>query len=264
MQVHDGAIPDIGSRLRQAREELHLSLRDIADHTKISVTVLDAIEHNDFARLPGGFFRRAFIKAFANEVGLDANALANEYREPVEVDHAALAMTTAAAAHPRPADRRSIGIGVTCAAVIAVGWMVSISFQALRRRRETAHRPPGVASRRPAPTPAAAAPAPLATELPRGGGTGQVAAALRIEESASSVEPRVSARADGQRAIFQIVRPGERRTIDAKDAIDLRVGDAGAVTYVLNGAAERTLGQSGDVVSVRITPENARASRTRQ
>ena len=60
------------------------------------------------------------------------------------------------------------------------------------------------------------------------------------------------------------MQPGERRTIDAKDAIDLRVGDAGAVTYVLNGAAERTLGQSGDVVSVRITPEDALASRTPQ
>ena len=257
MQVH-GAIPDIGSRLRQARERLHLSLRDIADHTKIPVRALDAIEHNDFARLPGGLFRRAFIKAFANEVGLDASALASEYREPVEVDRAALAMT-AAPARARAPDRRWIGIGVTCAAVITVGWTVSISYQALRQRGENA----AAARRVKAPGAAAAVPAPPATELPRGGGPGQGAAALRME---IRVERRawVSARADGARVIFQIMQPGERRTIDAKDAIDLRVGDAGAVTYVLNGSAERTLGQSGDVVSVRITPDNARASRTPQ
>ena len=159
MQV-DGAIPDIGSRLRQARERLHLSLRDIADHTKIPVTTLDAIEHNDFARLPGGLFRRAFIKAFAKEVGLDANALASEYREPVEVDRAALAMT-AAPARARSSDRRWIGIGVTCAAVIVVGWMVSISYQALRQRGENA----AAARRVKTPDAASAAPAPPATEL---------------------------------------------------------------------------------------------------
>lgn len=51
---------DIGSRLRQFREERALTLRDIATTTKISLTALAAIEHNDFGRLPGGVFRRAY------------------------------------------------------------------------------------------------------------------------------------------------------------------------------------------------------------
>jgi cytoskeletal protein RodZ len=60
---------DIGSRLRQAREQRGLTLRDIAATTKISVLALVAIEQNAFDRLPGGVFRRGYVKAFAAEVG---------------------------------------------------------------------------------------------------------------------------------------------------------------------------------------------------
>jgi cytoskeletal protein RodZ len=79
---------DIGSRLQHAREQRGLSLRDIADVTKISTTALRAIEQNDFARLPEGLFRRAYIRAFAVEVGLNADALAREYRATFEADGA--------------------------------------------------------------------------------------------------------------------------------------------------------------------------------
>ena len=53
---------------------------------KISITALVAIEHNDFARLPGGVFRRAYVRAFAAEVGLNADELAREYRARFETE----------------------------------------------------------------------------------------------------------------------------------------------------------------------------------
>src|SRR5512143_1596275 len=62
---------DFGSRLRAARERKGISLRDIASRTKISVAVLEALERNDVSRLPGGIFSRAFVRSYANEVGLD-------------------------------------------------------------------------------------------------------------------------------------------------------------------------------------------------
>jgi cytoskeletal protein RodZ len=63
---------DFGAHLRQAREQRGISLRDIAARTKISVLALEALERNDVSRLPGGIFTRAFVRAYANEVGLDA------------------------------------------------------------------------------------------------------------------------------------------------------------------------------------------------
>src|SRR3989304_6323930 len=60
------------------------------EHLKqISMTALAAIEHNDFARLPGGVFRRAYVRAFAAEVGLNADELVREYRARFETELAA-------------------------------------------------------------------------------------------------------------------------------------------------------------------------------
>ena len=62
---------DFGARLRTARERRGLSLRVIADATKISVRALEAVERNDISQLPGGIFSRSFVRAYAVEVGLD-------------------------------------------------------------------------------------------------------------------------------------------------------------------------------------------------
>jgi cytoskeleton protein RodZ len=70
---------DVGGRLRRAREQRGLSLRDAAHRTKLSIFALEAIERNDFGRLPGGMFRRAYVRTLAAEVGLDPGELASEY-----------------------------------------------------------------------------------------------------------------------------------------------------------------------------------------
>src|SRR5262245_21295745 len=59
----------IGEQLRLAREERGIPLRGICAETRISVHYLEAIESNDYKRLPGGVFNRSFIKAYARCVG---------------------------------------------------------------------------------------------------------------------------------------------------------------------------------------------------
>src|SRR5262245_42467559 len=61
----------IGEQLRLAREGRGIPLREISDQTRISVRYLEAIESNDYERLPGGVFNRSFIKAYARCVGYD-------------------------------------------------------------------------------------------------------------------------------------------------------------------------------------------------
>jgi len=61
----------IGEQLRLARQERGIGLREICDQTRISVHYLEAIEANDYKRLPGGVFNRSFIKAYAKCVGYD-------------------------------------------------------------------------------------------------------------------------------------------------------------------------------------------------
>src|SRR5213594_2058548 len=75
----DRAPDDFGSKLREARERRGVSLRQIADATKISVAVLEALERNDVSRLPGGIFSRAFVRSYAVEVGLDPDTTIQEF-----------------------------------------------------------------------------------------------------------------------------------------------------------------------------------------
>jgi cytoskeletal protein RodZ len=69
----------IGEQLRLAREERGIGLREICDQTRISVHYLEAIEANDFKRLPGGVFNRSFIKAYARYVGYDEREAIENY-----------------------------------------------------------------------------------------------------------------------------------------------------------------------------------------
>ena len=69
----------IGEQLRLAREERGIGLREICDQTRISVHYLEAIEANDFKRLPGGVFNRSFIKAYARHVGYDEREAIESY-----------------------------------------------------------------------------------------------------------------------------------------------------------------------------------------
>ena len=77
---------DLGARLREARERRGVSLRDIAAHTKFSVSALEALERNDPSRLPGGIFARAFVRSYAAEVGLDPEATVREFVETFDVE----------------------------------------------------------------------------------------------------------------------------------------------------------------------------------
>src|ERR687891_2863614 len=81
MAIVEHARPDFGTRMRRLREEKGVSLRQIADATKISIGALEALERNDIARLPGGIFSRAFVRSYAIEVGLDPEQTVRDFIE---------------------------------------------------------------------------------------------------------------------------------------------------------------------------------------
>src|SRR5437879_9252337 len=75
----DSSAGSFGVKLRDARESRGISLRQIANATKISVSALEALERNDISRLPGGIFSRAFVRSYALEVGLDPEETIREF-----------------------------------------------------------------------------------------------------------------------------------------------------------------------------------------
>ena len=87
---------EFGTQLREARESKGLSLQQVAASTKISVSVLEALERGDFPRLPGGIFSRAFVRSYALEVGANPDEVVARFVTELE------AATPAAAEAVRP------------------------------------------------------------------------------------------------------------------------------------------------------------------
>jgi cytoskeleton protein RodZ len=68
-----------GEQLKVAREERGIALREISDQTHIPTHYLEAIEANDYKRLPGGIFNKSFIKAYAKYIGYDEKEALEAY-----------------------------------------------------------------------------------------------------------------------------------------------------------------------------------------
>jgi len=64
-----------GAALRRERERRGISLDGIAEQTKVAVSLLDGLERGDLTRWPAGIFRRAFVRGYADAVGLDARTV---------------------------------------------------------------------------------------------------------------------------------------------------------------------------------------------
>jgi transcriptional regulator with XRE-family HTH domain len=59
-----------GRRLRDQRERRGISLETVAANTKISASLLAALERGDLSTWPGGIFRRAFVREYATAIGI--------------------------------------------------------------------------------------------------------------------------------------------------------------------------------------------------
>ncbi|KGX93323.1 hypothetical protein N781_11860 [Pontibacillus halophilus JSM 076056 = DSM 19796] len=71
---------EIGDRLKEAREAKGLSLDDVQQETKIQKRYLQAIETGNFSIMPGKFYTRAFIRQYAEAVGLDPDEVMEEHK----------------------------------------------------------------------------------------------------------------------------------------------------------------------------------------
>lgn len=68
-----------GEELKRERELREITLREISEATKINLRYLDALERNDFERLPGGVFNKGFVRAYAEYIGVDPETMVNAY-----------------------------------------------------------------------------------------------------------------------------------------------------------------------------------------
>jgi cytoskeletal protein RodZ len=242
----------LGPKLRDARERRGLSLRDVATTTKISVNVLDALERDDVSRLPAGIFGRAFVRAFADAVGLDPEGAVREFvaQFPAETTAAGLSAAVPIEDHQALESDRRLASAFLLLALFSIPIAGALLYFANSGRGAPTSDAPSVASSQTSAT--------HATDIaltPERVEPQADAAPLTIEIVATR-PAWVSALAD-DRAQFQEVLPaGDNRSVEAQEQIVLRIGDAGAVRLVINGKAARPLGPPGVVTTLRVNTSN--------
>jgi transcriptional regulator with XRE-family HTH domain len=70
-----------GTRLREQRERQNVSLRAIADQTKIKISLLEDLERDDVSHWPSGIYRRSYFRVYAQAIGLDPDSSVREFLE---------------------------------------------------------------------------------------------------------------------------------------------------------------------------------------
>jgi cytoskeletal protein RodZ len=250
----------LGTRLKRAREQRGITLRQIAEATKISVSALEAIERNDFRRLPGGIFSRSFLRAYADEVGLDPDAAIREFaaemgkRDPGRARPAARADVTPDDLIFLERQRRAARV-LRVAVILLIVIVIAIALWLLRPDSwwpQAAAPPPAAAS--PGVRSSTSGPPPPADPLP----PPQVATAdagLRIEIEVL-VDCWVRATTDGAIAVERLLRPGEKQQLSANREVHLEVGNAGALRWFINGRPAKPLGEADVRREARITRDN--------
>jgi transcriptional regulator with XRE-family HTH domain len=233
---------NLGKKLREAREHRGVSLRQIADSTKIAVSILDALERNDISRLPGGIFGRAFVRSFASEVGLDPEATIQEFiaqfpQDSVTVGHPPSERTGDDGA--LESDRRTASTFLRLIALSIPIAAVVVYFSTTGRRAAVALEQ-------------AATAADVRSIAEAADGLGFTV------DLAVSRPCRVSATVDDDKQAEWALQAGDRRTFRVLRELVLTARDAGAVEMMVNGAVAKPLGRSGEVATVRLSPGNYR------
>jgi cytoskeletal protein RodZ len=220
-----------GDSLRRERELRAISLREIADATKISIRFLQALEQDRLDLLPGGMFPRAFVRQYASHLGLDVERTLADFTQvhpeaPVE-------KVVREPPPPSPWSGRLWAIA---------GGILLLSVVLLSRR-------PASKDRRasgPAPLPAIAS-SPLPVSVPAASATPQPGVEGLVLTLTADQECWVEAQVDGHPVLNRVLVMGEKTTIEAASEIRLSVGNAGGLSLSLNNLPGLPLGRNGEV-----------------
>ncbi len=251
-----------GQRLRGARERRGVTLRQIANATKISVGVLEALERNDISKLPGGIFGRAFVRSYAVEVGLDPEATIQDFIAQFPNDSVIAGHPTSDQVEDHVAVESEQATASTFLWLVVIAVPVAAAlwyFATLGRRVAPAPSAPAETS---APAtearPAAEPPPAAAPQTAAASGSPAVAApANHLTVALTARRPCwISATVDGQKTIERLLQAGEQQTVTVKREMVLTAGDASAIALQFNGADARGLGKAGEVVTARFNLAN--------
>ncbi|HKR62499.1 MAG TPA: helix-turn-helix domain-containing protein [Thermoanaerobaculia bacterium] len=237
-------LASFGEELRREREIRGISLKEIADATKISKRFLEAIERNDHRTLPAPVFTRGFVREYARYVGLNAEEMVNRYNfaaarddrieKPPDVQK--YPQTPVRDITPKPPPKRGIPPAYArvnrnlFALVIIVAALVAVAWWAVQHKRLDLDATADTSTAIPLTTRAAA---PVTTPAPAPTQPDDSTLRLAVKANANSW---VELEADGERVFRDEMTTGTAKTFDARESFRfVTIGNAPALTLTLNG-----------------------------
>jgi hypothetical protein len=256
-QSGQSELASFGEELRREREIRGISLKEIADATKISKRFLEAIERNDHLTLPAPVFTRGFVREYARYVGLSSEEMVNRYNFAVAADDRIekpptiekYPQTPVRDISPKPAPKRGIPspfarINRNLFAVLFImAALAAVAWWAVQQRQAE----PDPIDIPPAPVTASATPPPLPVPSPV---TDDSTLRIAIETTSGSW---VTLEADGKTVLNAEMAAGERRNFEASEIFRFRtIGNAAGIRLTLNGMTVPALGGEGEVIRNRV------------
>lgn len=228
----------IGNILRETREKKGLSLADVENETKIRTKYLAALESESFDEIPGEAYVIGFLRNYARFLGLDADLLVNEYKRSKTKDCIAEESSSIAQAEPlQPSGRkiitrREIIIGISLILLLIITMVVGLLWPKKEKASRTQH-----------------------SITHDSVVTQNIAEKTETNSTQNLTIELVAAEkcwfkvvTDGQEEFSGMLYPGMRKKFQAKDAIAIRLGNAGGVEVIYNGKKLPPLGKRGEVV----------------
>lgn len=239
----------IGHDLRRERELRGISLKEIAESTKINIRFLKALEEDQLDVLPGKFFTRGIIRGYANYLGLEEESVLNKYHEALQSLEKEEKEEEKTFVESSPMNIQNvIRIAAFGATVIAVLLALFFIFQ-------EGEAPPPIE------------PPPTGTTVQR-----EVIPPVTQNESVEEIAEElqeldldisfhhdtwIQVHADGELIYEGIKLPGGKLQVIAQEELVIDVGNAGGLTYTLNSQRGKPFGPLGAVEkNIRITLDN--------
>lgn len=230
-----------GERLKRERELREVTLEEITSATRIGPRFLDALENEDWERLPGGVFNRGFVRSIARYLGLDEEAFLAEY-DLAHNSHVPPAL-------PHPEDRipsmpRWVPVVLILGALVLLAGLYAGGLYGWRyyRARKAQSSPP-----QSSPAPATGNPSPAPPAEP----------SLDLSVSASG-PAHVRVESDGYLVFDSDMNAGDSHHFFAINAFEVTASDPAAVLLEMNGQAMPPVGPPGSSGTMKLSRNDLR------
>jgi len=279
-QVHEG-LKTFVSDLKAVREAKGLSLKDVHEKTKISVSVLDALEKGEFHLLPPDVYTRNFVRNYADFLQVDSQPFLDYFKPESEQAPPPILQKEFAGTFPSDQQRPWKRLALIVSILFFIGalvWLFASYTNEFRILPDSGSgKQEGTAPPEEAPADTAAAIKGVATPpvpaepLPAAPDAIQPQAALpehaqtpplpEAGEHASNpytliIEAKektwLRIRTDGQEATERTLSPGDRLDLSARDRFALDIGNAAGVRVLFQDRLLENLGGHGQVVHLNL------------